>query len=74
MTTPPPTFPGATSVTLLDVYDDVAPDGLRGGSPHMHLASTECYVVIGGRGELHTLDPGAHFATSVVWKLYMSGR
>lgn len=51
-----PTFPGGTSVTLLDVYDDVAPDGLRGGSPHLHLASTECYVVIGGRGALHTVD------------------
>ena len=26
------TFPGGTSVTLLDVYDDAGPDGLRGGS------------------------------------------
>ena len=51
------TFPGGTSVTLLDVYDDAGPDGLRGGTPHMHLASTECYVVIGGRGALHTLYP-----------------
>jgi len=72
VTTTPPTFPGATSVTLLDVYDDVAPDGLRGGSPHMHLASTECYVVIGGRGELHTVDPSGARETelregSVVW-------
>lgn len=72
MTTTGPTFPGATSVTLLDVYDDVAPDGLRGGSPHMHLASTECYVVIGGRGALHTVDPtGAHETElregAVVW-------
>lgn len=50
------TFPGGTSVTMLDVYDDAAPDGLVGGSPHMHLASTECYVVISGRGALHTLD------------------
>lgn len=49
------TFPGGTSVTWLDVYDDQAPDGLRGGSPHMHLASTECYVVVGGSGALHTL-------------------
>lgn len=49
------TFPGGTSVTLLDVYDNAGPDGLRGGTPHMHLASTECYVVIGGRGALHTL-------------------
>lgn len=72
MTATAPTFPGATSVTLLDVYDDLAPDGLRGGSPHMHLASTECYVVIGGHGELHTLDPGGLRETelskgSVVW-------
>ena len=29
------TFPGGTSVTLLDVYDDAGPDGLRGGTPHM---------------------------------------
>jgi mannose-6-phosphate isomerase-like protein (cupin superfamily) len=50
------TFPGGTSVTLLDVYDDAGPDGFSGGSPHMHLASTECYVVIGGRGSLHTLS------------------
>ncbi|MFE5407498.1 cupin domain-containing protein [Microbacterium sp. NPDC056569] len=72
MTDTAPTFPGATSVTLLDVYDDAAPDGLRGGSPHLHLASTECYVVIGGRGELHTLDPAGARETalgkgSVVW-------
>lgn len=68
----PPSFPGATSVTLLDVYDDAAPDGLHGGSPHMHLASTECYVVVGGRGELHTIDAGGARETelaegSVVW-------
>ncbi|MET0304458.1 MAG: cupin domain-containing protein [Microbacteriaceae bacterium] len=59
-------------MTLLDVYDDAGPDGLVGGSPHMHLASTECYVVIGGRGALHTLDlSGAREtpleAGSVVW-------
>ncbi|MDQ7876346.1 cupin domain-containing protein [Microbacterium sp. QXD-8] len=67
-----PSFPGATSVTLLDVYEDAGPDGLRGGSPHMHLASTECYVVIGGRGALHTVEPTGVRETelregSVVW-------
>ncbi|MEV5070884.1 cupin domain-containing protein [Microbacterium sp. LMI12-1-1.1] len=67
-----PSFPGATSVTLLDVYEDLGPDGLRGGSPHMHLASTECYVVIGGRGALRTVDPTGVRETelregSVVW-------
>lgn len=54
---PPPegTFPGATGVTLLDVYDWPTPDGLRGGSAHMHLASTEGYIVLEGAGQLQTL-------------------
>jgi mannose-6-phosphate isomerase-like protein (cupin superfamily) len=55
---PASTFPGGTSVTFLDVYDDPAPDGLCGGSPHMHLASTECYIVLSGEGALHTVDDG----------------
>ncbi|WP_158852478.1 cupin domain-containing protein [Saccharothrix deserti] len=50
------TFPGGTSLSFLDVYDDAAPDGVVGGSPHMHLASTECYVVVGGEGELHAVN------------------
>ncbi|HEY6311494.1 MAG TPA: cupin domain-containing protein [Streptosporangiaceae bacterium] len=49
-------FPGATALTVLDVYDWVAPDGLRGGSAHVHLASTEAYVVLAGRGRLQTLN------------------
>ncbi|TDL45941.1 cupin domain-containing protein [Microbacterium oleivorans] len=66
------TFPGGTSVTFLDVYDDAAPDGIPGGSPHLHLASTECYVVLDGSGELHTLDLAGPReiplqAGSVVW-------
>jgi mannose-6-phosphate isomerase-like protein (cupin superfamily) len=48
-------FPGGTALTVLDVYDWVAPDGLRGGSAHVHLASTEGYVVQAGRGRLQTL-------------------
>ncbi len=51
-------FPGATGVTLLEVYDSPCPDGLRGGSAHIHLASTEGYVVIGGTGRLQTI--GSH--------------
>jgi mannose-6-phosphate isomerase-like protein (cupin superfamily) len=50
------TFPGGTSLSFLDVYDDAAPDGVVGGSPHVHLASTECYVVVAGEGELHTVN------------------
>jgi mannose-6-phosphate isomerase-like protein (cupin superfamily) len=51
-------FPGATGVSRLDVYDWVGPDGLRGGSAHIHLASTEGYIVQSGHGSLQTL--GAH--------------
>jgi mannose-6-phosphate isomerase-like protein (cupin superfamily) len=51
-------FPGATGVTLLDVYDWPTTDGLHGGSAHIHLASTEGYVVLRGGGRLQTL--GSH--------------
>jgi len=56
-------FPGATGVTVLDVYDWVAPDGLRGGSAHVHLASTEGYVVLSGAGRLQTLGAQGHAET-----------
>lgn len=52
----PSTFPGGTSLTDLSVYTDAGPDGLCGGTPHMHLASTEAYIVTGGTGELQTID------------------
>ncbi len=48
-------FPGGTGVTHLDVYDWSAPDGLHGGSAHVHLACTEAYVVVDGHGTLQTL-------------------
>ncbi|TYL52723.1 cupin domain-containing protein [Agromyces mariniharenae] len=57
-----PAFPGATSVSALDVYDAVAPDGLAGGTPHLHTVSTEAYLVVGGRGRLHTVDGSGAFA------------
>ncbi|MFC3994412.1 cupin domain-containing protein [Nocardiopsis sediminis] len=53
----PPRFPGGTSVSDLRVYDSQAPDGLHGGSPHLHTASSEAYIVLGGAGEVHTLTP-----------------
>lgn len=49
-------FPGGTAVTNLAVYDWTGPDGLTGGSAHVHLACTEGYVVIGGKGRLQTLS------------------
>jgi mannose-6-phosphate isomerase-like protein (cupin superfamily) len=65
-------FPGGTSVTHLDVYTSACPDGLAGGTPHLHTASTEAYVVIEGLGALHTLDPSGLRETpleagSTVW-------
>ncbi|MGW3344393.1 cupin domain-containing protein [Nonomuraea rubra] len=50
------TFPGGTSISRLTVYTGACADGLEGGTPHLHTASTEAYVVIGGRGTLQTLD------------------
>jgi mannose-6-phosphate isomerase-like protein (cupin superfamily) len=67
-----PAFPGGTSVSRLSVYSDVCQDGLPGGTPHMHTASTEGYVVIGGRGSLQTIDMSGFrevelHAGSLVW-------
>jgi mannose-6-phosphate isomerase-like protein (cupin superfamily) len=67
-----PPFPGAIGITDLRVYPWQTDDGLHGGSPHVHLCCTECYVVVGGRGRLQTLTAGG-FAESplapgdVVW-------
>jgi mannose-6-phosphate isomerase-like protein (cupin superfamily) len=56
-------FPGATGVTVLDVYDWPAPDGRPGGSAHVHLASTEGYVVLAGAGRLQTLGERGYAET-----------
>ncbi len=53
-----PALPGAVGVTHLKVYDTLAPDGLVGGSPHLHFACTEAYMVIAGRGAVQTLGTG----------------
>ncbi|MCX4785108.1 MULTISPECIES: cupin domain-containing protein [unclassified Streptomyces] len=53
-----PTFeglPGAVAVSHLRVYDWPAEDGLRGGTPHLHLTCSEGYVVVGGSGSVQTL-------------------
>jgi len=50
-----PPFPGGIGVSHLRVYDTTAPDGLAGGTPHLHTACTEAYVVAAGAGEVHTL-------------------
>ncbi|MEE1738322.1 cupin domain-containing protein [Streptomyces sp. BE147] len=48
-------LPGAVAVSHLSVYDWPTEDGLRGGTPHIHLTCSEGYVVVGGRGSVQTL-------------------
>lgn len=50
-----PPFPGAIAASHLRVYDTEAPDGLAGGTPHLHTACTEAYWVVAGTGAVHTL-------------------
>lgn len=52
-----PPLPGMTALSRIDAYDTVSPDGLRGGTPHVHLACTECYIVLRGQGSLQLLGP-----------------
>jgi mannose-6-phosphate isomerase-like protein (cupin superfamily) len=52
-----PPFPGAIGASHLRVYESAAPDGLRGGTPHVHLCCTEAYWVVAGRGRVQTLGP-----------------
>lgn len=49
-------LPGAVGLTHLRVYDSTAPDGLIGGSPHVHVVCTEAYIIVGGRGSVQTLS------------------
>lgn len=49
-------LPGGIGVSHLMVYDTPAPDGLVGGSPHMHFACSEAYLVINGQGSVQTLS------------------
>lgn len=49
-------LPGGIGVSHLRAYEWAAEDGVCGGSPHIHLACTEAYVVTGGKGAAHTLS------------------
>jgi mannose-6-phosphate isomerase-like protein (cupin superfamily) len=52
---PTAALPGGISVTHLRVYNTEGPDGLRGGSPHLHFACSEAYFVAAGQGAVQTL-------------------
>jgi len=51
----PAALPGGISLTHLKVYNTEGPDGLRGGSPHLHFACSEAYLVVAGEGAVQTL-------------------
>jgi mannose-6-phosphate isomerase-like protein (cupin superfamily) len=59
-------LPGGTSVSHVRVYDSVAPDGLAGGSPHLHTVCTEAYLVIAGEGLVQTLSGEGYAETPLV--------
>ncbi|WP_311212246.1 MULTISPECIES: cupin domain-containing protein [unclassified Arthrobacter] len=48
-------FPGGVGITRLRVYDWEDSNGVCGGSPHMHTASTEAYFVLAGTGHVETI-------------------
>jgi mannose-6-phosphate isomerase-like protein (cupin superfamily) len=62
MTDVPP-FPGGIGVSHLRVYDTPAPDGLAGGTPHLHTVCTEAYAVVAGSGAVHTLTASGYRVT-----------
>jgi mannose-6-phosphate isomerase-like protein (cupin superfamily) len=53
-------LPGAIGISQLAVYDTTGPDGIDGGSPHVHLTCTEAYVIQAGSGSVQTLGPDGY--------------
>lgn len=47
---------GGVAISRLRVYEGSAPDGQAGGSPHLHLACAEAYVVLAGAGSVELLS------------------
>jgi hypothetical protein len=45
------------------VYSTLAPDGLVGGTPHLHLCCSEGYVVVAGTGSVQTLSAAGYAET-----------
>ncbi|MCQ8191065.1 cupin [Streptomyces rugosispiralis] len=66
-------LPGGVGLSHISAYEWEAADGVCGGSPHLHLACTEAYVVTAGRGAVQTLTLADGFTEtplepgSVVW-------
>ena len=60
-----PPLPGGVGISRLRVYDWEGPDGLRGGSPHVHLVCSEAYLVLDGAGAVQTIGPAGFNETPV---------
>jgi mannose-6-phosphate isomerase-like protein (cupin superfamily) len=56
-------LPAGVAVSHLSAYDWPAADGVCGGTPHMHLACSEAYVVTGGHGSVQTLTASGYEVT-----------
>lgn len=63
--THPASLPGAVGISHVDAYEWPAEDAVCGGSPHMHLACTEAYVVTVGRGAVQTLTVDGYRETAL---------
>jgi len=60
-----PPLPAAIGATHLLVYDTTTPDGLVGGSPHVHFVCTELYLVVAGHGRVQTLTHAGFAETAL---------
>jgi mannose-6-phosphate isomerase-like protein (cupin superfamily) len=61
-----PPFPGAIGMSHLRVYASVGPDGLAGGTPHVHTTCTEAYAVVAGEGVVQTLSGDGYGETPLL--------
>ena len=58
-------LPGGIGISSLTVYGSGSVDGHMGGSAHMHLACSEAYYVVAGRGTAQTLNTAGFRETTL---------
>lgn len=52
----PLSLPDEVTLSRIRVYDSAGPDGQCGGTPHLHLACSELYVLVAGAGAVELID------------------
>ncbi|MFF8848344.1 cupin domain-containing protein [Streptomyces sp. NPDC015127] len=60
-----PQLPAGIGMSRVNVYESAGPDGLRGGTPHMHLICTEMYVGLSGQGTAEFIDSSGYHRYSL---------